>query len=78
MRLHHAEHVALAHARAGGAADVDLPAAALDGDGAQSLVVASAQLRGQPLAASFILWGDSMPWKRFSIAMPRAVLSPTP
>ncbi len=73
-----AEHVALAHLRAGGAADVDLPAAAFDRDRAESLVVASEQLRGQPAVASFILCGDSMPWKRCSIAMPRPVLSPTP
>src|SRR5438876_1185712 len=43
-----------------------------------SLVVASEQFRGQPAVASFILCGDSSPWKRFSIAIPRPVLSPTP
>ena len=43
-----------------------------------SLVVDSAQLRGQPDTASFILWGDSMPWNRFSIFTPRVVLSPRP
>ena len=44
----------------------------------RSLTVASEQLRGQPAVASFILAGDSRPWKRFSMAMPRAVESPTP
>ena len=40
--------------------------------------MASEQLRGQPAVASFILCGDSSPWNRCSIAMPSAVLSPTP
>jgi hypothetical protein len=43
-----------------------------------SFVVASEQLRGQPAVASFSFPGDSRPWKRFSIAIPRPVLSPTP
>src|SRR4051794_12673858 len=43
-----------------------------------SLVVASLQFRGQPAVASFILCGDSRPWKRFSISIPRPVLSPRP
>src|ERR671937_1902668 len=38
-----------------------------------SFTVLSAQFRGQPLTAIFTLAGNSNPWNRFSIAIPRAV-----
>ena len=38
----------------------------------------SAQFRGQPVTASFILAGISSPWNRVSSSMPSAVESPVP
>ena len=43
-----------------------------------SFTVASAQFRGQPLTAIFTLAGNSNPWNRFSIAIPRPVESFVP
>src|SRR5512142_3081975 len=43
-----------------------------------SLTYASAQLRGQPVTASFSLAGLSRPWNRLSRAIPSAVESPSP
>ncbi len=43
-----------------------------------SLTSDSAQLRGQPDTASFILAGDSMPCSRVSSSIPSLVESPVP
>ena len=61
VRVDRAEQVALAHARAGGAADVDLPLPPSIATAPTSLIVASAQFRGQPAVASFILCGRLEP-----------------
>ena len=78
VRVDGAEQVALAHAAAGRAADVDLPLAAFDGDGAQVLHVGFGTVARAARRGELHLVRRLEALERRSIFCASAMESPTP